>query len=270
MLSDEEIKTLDAKQCVLACFRRAEVAIKYFERYTLSPNEQAVNQLRYAGHHLACALVAECDEVFNSHLVKAKNHCTRAYYDVLDGTIVFLLNVFDTFTERYSASSVRPYLADYDALCDKASAARKALQSIGFVKELTCDQIKDVFYPHVQNMADVVEKLRLAGDKVDAALDAASIEKEKEADRQYVISVLVSFFGLAISVGVIALYNCLLLPSLIVAGLLFFLLKAHSGKDLIRTIFWTTISFCAILFVLWVLFFVGGKEYLLWLGQKIP
>lgn len=49
-----------------------------------APMNQAINQLRYAGHHVLKAQTTTDEAVAQSNLIEAFKHCKRAVYDALD------------------------------------------------------------------------------------------------------------------------------------------------------------------------------------------
>lgn len=83
----------------------AEKVIRVLGNILSVPMNQAINQLRYAGHHV---LKAETDKKdYKSNLIEAFKHCKRAVYDALD-FYVYTLN------ERYRI--LMPYLDSQNAI----------------------------------------------------------------------------------------------------------------------------------------------------------
>ena len=62
-------------------YEEAEAALKRYERISLSNLAPALNELRYAGHHLLEASGASDEEEAARHLTRAKAHCERAKFD---------------------------------------------------------------------------------------------------------------------------------------------------------------------------------------------
>jgi len=83
----------------------AEKVIRVLGNILSVPMNQAINQLRYAGHHV---LKAQTDKkVYKPNLIEAFKHCKRAVYDALD-FYVYTLN------ERYRI--LMPYLDSQNAI----------------------------------------------------------------------------------------------------------------------------------------------------------
>lgn len=83
----------------------AEKVIRVLGNILSVPMNQAINQLRYAGHHV---LKAQADKkVYKQNLIEAFKHCKRAVYDALD-FYVYTLN------ERYRI--LMPYLDSQNAI----------------------------------------------------------------------------------------------------------------------------------------------------------
>ena len=72
----------------------AEYAIKRYERIALEDQVAAINELRYAGHHVLEASLAEDESEIEDHIASARNHCRRAVNDAKDAAIVSQLEFF--------------------------------------------------------------------------------------------------------------------------------------------------------------------------------
>jgi len=89
---ETEIKVKD----VYDWYLESEKILRIVANITLNnSSKQAVNQLRYAGHHLLKREIAEEDTEKQANLVEAYKHCKRAYYDTLD---LYVLDISHTFT----------------------------------------------------------------------------------------------------------------------------------------------------------------------------
>ncbi len=62
----------------------AEKLIRVLANTLTVPMVQAINQLRYAGHHVLKAQICSNDAVAKQNLIEAYKHCKRAVYDALD------------------------------------------------------------------------------------------------------------------------------------------------------------------------------------------
>lgn len=269
MMPEREIMALPPEERVRAQFRRAEAAIKLFERLTLSANEPAINQLRYAGHHLACAMAEKADVAARARQVDmAGRHCVRAYYDALDGLLVVLLTQCDDFMEAYPRGEVSRVLPDYARLCAEVEAVRQRWKAFGRVQAMGCETLTKRLHPLAKRLSDVLRDFRVAAASLDLRRDEAIRAREQKGDRQFVLSLMVSFFGLVLSLAVIALYDSLLLPTLIVSALGVLCHVRMGDLAIGRILRWTVYGFALLLAFLWVGCLLFGKARLMdWLGS---
>ncbi len=77
---------------ILELFKKAESAIKTCEYVSLQLNFPAINELRYAGRHLAEAVSANNESYIEEHLRKAESHCFRAIFDAYDVATLHLID----------------------------------------------------------------------------------------------------------------------------------------------------------------------------------
>jgi len=83
------------------------------DRYNKFPIP-AINQLRYAGYHMAQAL-ASIDasglpiSINHAHLIASHKHCLRAYYDAFDFAVVVTQNVYEKARDAYNGALISIY-----------------------------------------------------------------------------------------------------------------------------------------------------------------
>ena len=129
---------------IKSLYDEAESSLKLYERITLTNLAPALNELRYAGHHLLAAENATNDEDRNSHAERAIGHCERARYDAKEATIISLLEcIADLRLLGVSADEMRVFIPDWDELIDEASKARSLLEHSGNVKETVNNKALD-------------------------------------------------------------------------------------------------------------------------------
>ena len=215
-LSSSDIKKL---------YGKAENALKQYERISLSNLAPALNELRYAGHHLLEAENAVVDEERMHHLTRAAAHCERAVYDAKEATIISLLEcVADLRGMGISADEMRQFMPDWNSLIDEASAARALLERMGNVKNVVDDAEVEAAIERLMSFreriltveSDVIslrnrreeenrkiEEYNLA--EKARAEDEANIARERKDDRRYVSSMILSAAGVVLSVfGLVA------------------------------------------------------------------
>ncbi len=104
-ISSEDESTIDYP-IVKIWYFETEKLIRVIGNLLTTPLSQAINQLRYAGHHLLKAILAESNQVKQQNLIEAYKHCKRAYYDAIDFYVYKL-------SEDYRI--LLPYLASENA-----------------------------------------------------------------------------------------------------------------------------------------------------------
>ena len=210
-LSNSDIKAL---------YVEAEAALKRYERISLSNLAPALNELRYAGHHVLAAGSAGDEEEVAQHLTRAKAHCERAKYDATEATIISLLEcVADLRDMGISADEMRQFIPDWNALIDDASAARALLERTGNVKEAGDDAEVESAIERLMTFrerilaaeSDVlslrnrreeearkIEEYNLA--EKARAEDEANVARERKDDRRFVASTILSIAGIVLGV----------------------------------------------------------------------
>lgn len=82
-ISSEEESKVDCS-LVRSWYFETEKFIRVIGNLLTTPLSQAINQLRYAGHHILKAILTEKEEIKQQNLIEAYKHCKRAYYDAID------------------------------------------------------------------------------------------------------------------------------------------------------------------------------------------
>jgi hypothetical protein len=108
-----------------ALFDDAEDAIKAVEP-THGLHVPAVNQLRYAGHHLLRYLGSGGQDT--EEMTKAQRHCQRAMYDAYDAQIQSLLNDISDFQADFRHTVIVDIYPSYKEL---TAAKKEALDFLG-------------------------------------------------------------------------------------------------------------------------------------------
>ena len=201
-------------------FEEAEDALKLYERISLSNLAPALNELRYAGHHILAAEAAEDDAVRDSHVRRAVGHCERAKYDAKEATVISLLECIAELRDLgVSAHDMRAFIPDWDVRIEAASAARSKLERAGKVKDACND---GEFDESIATLMDFRDRILAAESQVLAlrnrreeearqieeanqaekarAEDEAAIARERKEDRRYVASMILSAVGIVLGV----------------------------------------------------------------------
>lgn len=187
-------------------YRRAERAIKRCDSLANAVPTPAINQLRYAGYHILVAVSADKAgnaEKKKQELLKADEHCKRAWLDAFDSVTRYHLKVIRVFEERhYPLRVIEKYVADFVAEMTHARNVYRVYRQPAMVQEMSVAQ-------RVKRIGDQkkVAVLFRQLTKLDKAFNDA-LADEDAAERKWnsvfafissTTSVLTSVFGLLLS-----------------------------------------------------------------------
>lgn len=178
---------------IIRLFDEAEEKLKDVELQDSELSIPAINQLRYAGYHLARAFCEDSPEIVNVQINKAKGHCKRAIYDAHEVGIINLLEQIRIFDEKEPSflQFVVDVIPTYPQLLQDASEASSFIAKI---KENHRDN-RDSYYqecePHHQKLREVVSTLKLSEPSI-YSKSTAYIEKGKKENRRFVTTTLLT------------------------------------------------------------------------------
>ena len=92
---------IDLFQDLQKRFAEAESFIKEVELCGPELPVPAINELRYAGHHLLKALVISDQDEFRKELGEVEDHCHRAMYEASEAGITYLIRLLKQFDRDY-------------------------------------------------------------------------------------------------------------------------------------------------------------------------
>ena len=199
-------------------YQEAENAIKLYERISLDNLVAAVNELRYAGHHLLSAENEKDDAKREDLLLRVAHHCERAKYDAKEATIVSLLEELAEFRdERFTVGEMDSVLSDWRECYGKATTAAKVLAESGSVKNFIDDfadkAIDDLLNVRqkLMNASLAINELRYKREKANEAARQIAAEevakeklsqekrREKRDDRRHILNVALTVLGILLS-----------------------------------------------------------------------
>ena len=96
-------------------FDLAEKYIKDVEILRSDVQMPAINELRYAGHHILKA-IDEDGNVSDDDIASAKSHCHRAMYEAPEAGIMFCLDRVKAFEEDYDDLVIGNVIDNYHEL----------------------------------------------------------------------------------------------------------------------------------------------------------
>lgn len=178
---------------VVALFHEAERELKKIERVNDELPIPPVNELRYAGNHLARAWAAHNrDEavVCNEEIDKAARHCQRSIYDAHEVGIQFYLKRIQMFQEEYRNVPVVTILKNYPDLRVEANEANEHIQIVAERHRGERDGYYNECREHYNKIKRVAEVLDAARDDLNV-----QISQDIRATRRWRIGVGVAVFG---------------------------------------------------------------------------
>jgi hypothetical protein len=109
-------------------YNEAESFIKRVENHRLELVFPAVNELRYAGHHLLNALAATDNPAkHDSELRKAEGHCQRAMYEASESGLTYFLGLLHAFADDFRKVVITQVVPDYLEILALARETRSML-----------------------------------------------------------------------------------------------------------------------------------------------
>ena len=203
---------------VRSWYDKAEGELKRYERITLTNLAPAINQLRYAGHHLLKAADEKDEQLRDLNVLAAKRHSERALWDIREATVVFLLDEFDRFRDEFfTEDELSAAMPDWQEFLQKISDGRASLERAGVAKHFGDDVLSTI-----DGLLDVRDKMQLAMPKLSAMREKREIElrkaqqraadeehkermakekaKEKKSDRIAVLGILLSIASILLAI----------------------------------------------------------------------
>lgn len=149
---------------IVALFERAESKIKTLE---LIQDEglfyHPVNQLRYAGFHIARAVKNTEEGDHEEEWKRARRHCQRAIYDASEMALVYCIAEINGFQDDYKKVDITPTVTDYLEIIAQVRAAQSLIESTDHEsredKFEECDSMFNALRPHVDLLNDARPEL---------------------------------------------------------------------------------------------------------------
>ncbi|MBX8492106.1 hypothetical protein K5D42_19755 [Pseudomonas cichorii] len=145
---------------LVSLFRLAEKKIKLVENLNQELSIPAINELRYAGFHMAQFLAGGDDA--SEQLSKAENHCKRAIYDAVEAGVTHQLEIIAQFQIDFRLLIIREIIPEYPEIQKKVIAAKKLILTPREPEE------RGAYY---EQCSEYLEQLRAAQDVLDLNRD---------------------------------------------------------------------------------------------------
>lgn len=188
MLSKAQIKELEE---IVRLFEKAEKDLKKSEHLDTKLTIPCINELRYAGYHIA---KATSNDNTDENLKKAVGHCKRAIYDANESAIVFLLERIATFQNDYSKSpNVSTIVLGYSKLKQEILEISERIQHNKKQNRDSRDQYYEACTNDCDRLKDIESLLNISRDEINV-LEARDVK----ATRRFILGILISFISLAL------------------------------------------------------------------------
>ena len=178
-------------------YNKAECFVKHVETHQSDISIPAINELRYAGHHLLKALTSDDGEVFKRELRKTESHCQRAIYEASESGILYFLGLVNEFAGDFKDVSITQVIPDYVSILSLAKKAREQLSAGRLNRDSAEKQAAD----YMTTFHQLAEKIEL--------LDVSRGELNKikmrqvTADRRFLIVAVISAASLIASLIIV-------------------------------------------------------------------
>lgn len=197
MLQDKEG---DIKE-IIQLFDEAEEKLKDIELLDSELPIPAINQLRYAGYHLARVYFEKDQKEANIQINKAKGHCKRAIYDAHEVGIIHLLEKIENFNKKNPAFShfIIDIIPTYPQLLVSAQEASSFIAKIQEDHRNNRDSYYQECGPHYQKLREIVNTLKVSEPLIDQKI-ISYIEKDKKESRRFFITSLLAVLGIVVTI----------------------------------------------------------------------
>ena len=118
----------------------------------------AINQLRYAGHHLLKGLAADDQQRLATELNDVRDHCHRAMYEAADAGLIYLFRLLAKTQAEFSDISIASVVPEYPAILLTAKRTKQLLFQ-GRLKRNSPNEQVEQYMVKFRELRDGMEKL---------------------------------------------------------------------------------------------------------------
>lgn len=199
--SPTEVKIQNLSQ-FRAAYDKADSFCKEVQSFASEAGIPAMNELRYAGHHLIVSVDDDGRVTDHDQLARATNHAKRACYEAGEAGVLIALDRINTFKNDYKTVSVSGVIKNY---VDVLQAAEAAKQRVVLGRDHTADGADDhiAYMEHFRALVPHCHSLDIAREELNKL-----IIEQGRTTRRWVIGI-----GIAVLFGItaasIGLFNAL-------------------------------------------------------------
>ena len=189
----EDPDLADTLKETLALYETADRFVREVGTFREDAVIPALNELRYAGHHVVQSIGADGMVTNARQIRKAHGHCERALYEASEAGIMVAGRAIASFRKSYPGIVIRDVIKDYS---DFRLLAKKAQVQVDAGRAN-----RESILGQTQEYMEMYRQLRDAVDVLDVSRDdlEAKIEINRKADRQFVLTLVTR-----ISLGILA------------------------------------------------------------------
>ena len=175
-------------------FNKAECFVKTVEMHESEISIPAINELRYAGHHLLNSLGSDDREGFDRELRKAESHCQRAMYEASESGILYFLGLVHEFGVDFKDVPITPVVPDYASTLALAKKARDQLGA-GRLDRASAEQQAAEYMELFEKLEGKIETLKASRSELN------KVKANQVTDRRrFVVGVMIGAVGIAIAI----------------------------------------------------------------------
>ncbi|MDR3183273.1 MAG: hypothetical protein LBT89_10230 [Planctomycetaceae bacterium] len=179
---------------VRTAFEKAEQYLKEDELVDCGLLIPAVNQLRYAGEHLARALCLDDAEKSRNALNESLNHCYRAVFDALEVKTQFYLGECQDFEKIYGNINITPVIPSY---LEDSKAVREIQNTVPKMRRPGENRYQ--FWDKLENLASSLQTIHAKWMDARQELNKC-LKKDRRDTRRFWIGLILAVAGLIASI----------------------------------------------------------------------
>lgn len=165
-------------------FQQAEDAIKETEITRNTLTIPSINELRYAGYHIANYIE---DPAREGEIPLAEGHCKRAIYDAYEASLLYLTAEFKTFKDDYRNVIITDIVPEYSSYLETVNNTKRFLTSIDKETKVQHYQKCSFFY---QDFSEIMLRLDNAREELNK-----KVKKERRNSILFVFAFITIFLG---------------------------------------------------------------------------
>lgn len=154
----------------------------------------AINELRYAGHHLLKALDDQGGVADQQHIEQAMGHARRASYEATEAGIVLAVEAVKTFRDDFRTITIADLVPDYAPRIQNCNQGLRLVEQgrqPGFNRDADHSDRIEVF-----------RKLRSLAEDLTAVRDEANkrLDDKRATARQWIIGTLLAILAILVTI----------------------------------------------------------------------